>query len=271
MTRFYIVPLALFVAAPALAQDEPSTSLIDAPSVLGEPKTDEKAAEVARNIAQCAGQSFVFAWGAGANPTKVTLCSEKGATHEQIVRMLEDAAVKLERATALPDDRRIALVHQVRGKIAELEKANATKSADAPQPVVASPLASTVPPLPGPKAGAPTSTPASSPLLLPRPRLTFECYTPGEIGIGGPCVGMNRDTRLTVKAGEPIQPATSLRFTRNGESRAEVQIGPMRKGQSKRLVVPREVCRGVVTAEIEIKVARGSYVVDTRGPYLMRC
>lgn len=272
MTRFFILPLALFLAAPALAQDEPSTTLIDAPSVLGEPKPDDAAAEVARNITRCEGQSFVFAWGAGANPTKVTLCSDKGASHEQVVRMLDDAATKLEQTTSLPDDRRIALVQQVRGKIAELEKAQAMKAAQVPEPAISSPLAATVPPMPRPLASLPrTVTPASSPLLLPKPRLGFECYTPGDIGVGGPCVTMNRDTRLTIKAGELIQPATSLRFLRSRELRAEIQIGPMRKGQSKRIVVPRDVCGGVVTTEIEIQVARGTHVVDTRGPYLMRC
>jgi len=115
------------------------------------------------------------------------------------------------------------------------------------------------------------STASSSVLLLPKPKLAFECYTPGDIGIGGPCVALNRDTRLTVKAGEPIPAATSLRFTRNRDFKAEIAIGPMRKGQSRRLMVPREVCGGVVETEIEVQVSRGNHVVDTRGPYLMRC
>lgn len=270
MTRFAIFPLALFLAAPAIAQDQP-TPLIDAPPALGETRSEESAAEAARKVSQCDGERFVFAWGAGASPTKVTLCSDKGASHEQIVRMLEDAATKLERTTGLAEDRRTALVQQIRGKIAELEKAEKTKIAAAPEPSVSSPLASNVPPLPRPKSGAPAATPVSSALLLPKPRLAFECYTPGEIGIGGPCVVFTRETRLTVRAGELIQPATSLRFIRNRDFRAEVQIGPMRKGQAKRVAVPREVCGGVVEAEVEIAVARGSHVVDTRGPYLMRC
>jgi hypothetical protein len=74
-----------------------------------------------------------------------------------------------------------------------------------------------------------------------------------------------------VKAGEAIPAATSLRFTRRGEFRTEVQLGPMRKGQSRRLIMPREVCGGVVETEIQIQVARGGHPVDTRGPYLMRC
>ena len=270
MTRFAIIPLALLLAAPALAQDPP-TPLIAAPPALGETKSDESAAEAARKVSQCDGERFVFAWGAGASPTKVTLCGDKGASHEQIVRMLEDAARKLEGTTGLAEDRRTALVQQIRGKITELEKARASRTMETPEPSRSSPLVSTVPPLPRPKSGAPAATTASSALLLPKPRLSFECYTPGEIGVGGECIVFSRDTRLTVKAGELIQPATSLRFIRNRDFRAEVQIGPMRKGQAKRVTLPQEVCRGVVEAEIEIAVARGTHVVDTRGPYLMRC
>lgn len=270
MTRFALLPVALCLAVPAIAQDQPTT-LIDAPPALGETKPAETVADAARKATQCEGQRFVFAWGAGANPTKVTLCSDKGASHDQVVRMLEDAATKLEGTAGLAEDRRTALVQQIRGKIAELEKAEKARTAAVPEPNIGSTLVSTVPPLPRPKASAPPATPASSALLLPKPRLAFTCYTPGEIGIGGPCVTFNRETRITIKAGEIIQPATSLRFLRNRDFRAEVQVGPMRKGQSKRVIVPREVCGGVVDTEIEIAVARGGHVVDTRGPYLMRC
>ena len=282
MTRFAFFSLAFCLAAPAIAQDQPAsgqpsaeqpTTLINAPPAIGAKRPAPTADEAARKVTQCDGERFVFAWGAGASPTKVTLCSDKGASHEQVVRMLEDAATKLERTAGLADDRRKALVQQMRGKIAELEKAEKTKTklAEAPEPAVASGLVSNVPPLPRAKAATPVATAASSVLLLPKPRLSFECYTPGEIGIGGPCVTFNRETRITVKAGEIIQPATSLRFIRNRDFRAEVQIGPMRKGQSKRVILPSGVCGGVVETEIEIAVARGGHVVDTRGPYLMRC
>lgn len=270
MTRFALLSLALWIAVPAIAQDQPTT-LINAPPALGDTKPAPTAADAARKVSDCDGQRFVFAWGVGANPTKVTLCSDKGASHEQVVRMLEDAANKLEGTAGLAEDRRTALVQQIRGKIAELEKAEKAKIAVVPEPNVRSTLVSTVPPLPRPKASVPATTPASSALLLPKPRLAFSCYTPGEIGIDGPCVTFTRDTRLTIKAGEIIQPATSLRFIRNRDFRAEVQVGPMRKGQAKRVIVPREVCGGVVEAEVEIAVARGGHVVDTRGPYLLRC
>jgi hypothetical protein len=272
MTRFVILSVALALAVPAAAQDQaqPAADPLAPTASPAAPKD----ADVSKKVAECAGEKFVFAWGAGSSPTKVTLCGDKGASHEEVVRMLEDAAGKLERATGIPEDRRIVLVQQIRGKIAELEKVRAAKaplSADSGPRTAAVPGVTPLKPLPRPTASATTGSSLSSALLLPKPKLAFECYTPGDLGVGGPCVALNRETRLTVKAGEAIPAATSLRFTRRGEFRTEVQLGPMRKGQSRRLVMPREVCGGVVETEIQIQVARGSHPVDTRGPYLMRC
>ena len=273
MTRFAILSIALLLAAPAAAQDQARPAAdplapIDAPPVPSE-------AELSRKAAECTGEKFVFAWGAGSSPTKVTLCGDEGASHEETVRMLEDAAAKLERTTGIPEDRRVVLVQQIRGKVSELEKVRAAKmplsTGPAPAQTAAVPGVTPLKPIPRPTAAASTSSTPRSMLLLPKPKLAFECYTPGEIGIGGPCIALNRDTRLTVKAGEAIPAATSLRFTRRGEFRTEVRLGPMRKGQSRRLIIPREVCGGVVETEIQIQVARGSHPVDTRGPYLMRC
>lgn len=274
MTRLALLFAALLLAAPATAQDQakPAADPL-APIAAPPPAKDE---DVARKVAECSGEKFVFAWGAGSSPTKVTLCSDKGASHEEVVRMLEEGAAKLERATGIPEDRRVVLVQQIRGKIAELEKVRSAKAplpaGPAPAQSAAIPGVTPLKPIPRP-TGPASSRPglASSPLLLPKPKLSFECYTPGDIGIGGPCTAVNRDTRLTVRAGEAIPAATSLRFTRRGEFRTQVQIGPMRKGQSRRLLMPREVCGGVVETEIQIQVARGDYAVDTRGPYLMRC
>lgn len=271
MTRFVLASMALLLAVPAVAQDQQPVAdplaPVPAPNVLKEP-------DVARKAVACDGQKFVFAWGAGSSPTKVTLCSDKGASHEEVVRMLEDAAAKLERTKGIPEERRVILVQQIRAKITELEK---VRAANAPLPQTDPVQTATIPgvsplkPLPRATASTPATSGAASALLLPRPKLTFDCYTPGDIGIGGPCIALNRDTRLTVKAGEVIPAATSLRFTRRGEFRTEVQLGPMRKGQSRRLIIPREVCGGVVETEIQIQVARGGHPVDTRGPYLMRC
>lgn len=288
MTRYVPLCAALLLAVPAAAQEtiqpadplapvaaaEPAPSLLDA-------QGDPQDFDVARKkVVDCEGEKFVFAWGAGAKPTKVTLCSKKDATTDELVQMLDDAAAKLENSS-MAEDRRVAIVQQIRSKISELKAGKAAAAvAEVPSKVPQAALALPAPvPAPEPVA-RPTMAPvftrtpvaaAKPSLLAAKPRLTFECYTPGDIGSGGPCTTLGRDTRLTVKAGEPLAGGTTLRFRRNGRTRAELALNQMRKGQSVRLVVPRQVCSGVVEAEVEIQVARGGSTVDTRGPYLLRC
>lgn len=229
-------------------------------------------------VIDCAGQKFVFAWGAGAHPTKVTLCSKKGASAEQVIQLIDEAADKIEAATAIPEERRSALVQQMRAKIAELQatlpSAPAAKApAPAPAPTPATPApAETAPAMPAPAVALPAAPPATRPVpVAAKLRLTFQCYTPGDIGSGGPCISLGRETRLTVKAADALPAGTSLQFVRNGEIKAAIALDPMRQGQSARLLIPRQLCAGVVEAEAQIRVARGNQVVDTLGPYLLRC
>ena len=279
MTRYAMISAALFLAAPALAQDQVTTSQpADAPAA-AEPSPAPDPSETARDrLLECSGEKFVFAWGAGARPTKVTLCGEEGATTEEVVRMLDDAAAKIE-ASGMPEDRRFAIVQQIRGKIAELEGAVAKAPPPAETPGQAQ--GTVIPPVERggtsavrPPAAAPAPSSAAPVAALPalaRPRLTFECITPGEFAGGGPCVTLTRDTILTARAGEELSGATAIRFVRKGESRAEVALGDLRKGQSRRMMVPREVCSGVVTSEVEFLILRSGRVADTHGPFLLRC
>jgi hypothetical protein len=137
-------------------------------------------------------------------------------------------------------------------------------------PSIPEPAASTL--IENTPAAAPVTVPPPAPktAIVTKPRLTFECIGSDFPG-GGPCVSLSRDTILAVKAGEPLINDVSLRFVRRGEARAEVSLGSLNKGQSVRLQIPREVCSGVVSSEINIEVARGGQVVDRQGPYLLRC
>lgn len=293
MTRYALLCAALLLAVPAAAQETvqpadplaPAAAAEPAPSLIGSRSSPDDFDLARKKVVECEGEKFVFAWGAGARPTKVTLCSKKDATADELVKMLDDAAAKLERASSMPEDRRIAIVEQIRAKMSELKggKAAAPAAAAVAEAPAKVPEAAAIVPAPAP-APQPAARPAISPVFRPtpvaaatpsllaaKPRLTFECYTPGDLGSGGPCTTLGRDTRLTVKAGEPLSGGTMLRFRRNGETRAELALNQMRKGQSVRLVMPRQVCGGVVEAEVEIQVARGGSAVDTRGPYLLRC
>ncbi|MGI8611476.1 MAG: hypothetical protein ACR2KH_04275 [Sphingomicrobium sp.] len=242
--------------------------------------------EAAKKIAECAGEKFEFAAG-DPRPTKITLCSDKGATTADLVRMFESAAARIEQLDKLPQDRRAALVAQIKGKIIEV-RARITFAgplpAFRPPPVIRPeigprPEYAQLPPLPlpvrTPVVAATSRVPA---VALANLRLTLECSTPGEIGEGGPCLNFARDTLLTIRAGETLPAGTSLRFLRRGDIRAEVALARMRKGQARRIMLPAELCAGVTGSNIQIQVVRSGgspsslgQVVDTRGPYQLRC
>jgi len=80
---------------------------------------------------------------------------------------------------------------------------------------------------------------------------------------------------VTVRADEDIARGTSLRFLRRGDNRAEVGLAALRRGQTQRFPLPPRVCQGVGGSRVEIQVVRAvgssSEVVDTRGPFDLRC
>lgn len=264
MTRFTLLSLA-FLAGASTAVAATAQDSFDLKKGTSQPQPSAQA--LARKVSDCAGERFVFAWGAGADPTKVTLCSDPGATPDEIAEMLSEGAAKIEAAKSIAEDRRIALVQQIRAKIAEV-RARKSKS-DPALPVEA--LRSNVPAMPKPLPPRAVEASGVAPGMLIRPQLGFHCYTPGEIGSGGECVTLNRDTRITVKAGEPLKDAVTVRYIRNGEYRAETALGNLRKGQSLRFTLPTPVCKGVPEAEIEMEITRAGRVVGKEGPFLLHC
>lgn len=82
---------------------------------------------------------------------------------------------------------------------------------------------------------------------------------------------LTRDTIVTVRPAAAVPGGLALRFVRQGDPRALVNLGSMRKGQTVRLNVPRQVCSGVVSSEVELEVVSGGQVVDRQGPFLLRC
>src|SRR3990170_5712811 len=91
--------------APALA----------ATSAIAAQPASEGTSEAAQKIAACEGEKFEFAAGEP-RPTRITLCSDKGASTDELVRMFESAASKIEQIDKLPQDRRAALVAQLKAK-----------------------------------------------------------------------------------------------------------------------------------------------------------
>lgn len=76
----------------------------------------------------CEGKKFEFTAATGEGEKKhksrIVLCSEKDASKERVVTMLEDAARRLETNQKLPAANRDKIVADVRAKIAELQSAD---------------------------------------------------------------------------------------------------------------------------------------------------
>jgi hypothetical protein len=107
--------------------------------------------------------------------------------------------------------------------------------------------------------------------------MQFICYNPGDVG-EGPCAEFARDTMLTVRADEDLPSGTSLRFVRNGDARADVELAQLRKGKTQQFVLPPEVCSHVSSASLEIRIVRAvkaagpsGQEVGKDGPYNLRC
>lgn len=250
MIRPMFFAFALSLAPAALAQDSPPAAGSANDFDLGREK-----------VLDCEGEKFVFAWGAGAHPTKVTLCSEKGASRDELIRMIESAEAKIQSATAISEERRTAIIGQMNAKIAQLRGEDAK-----PEPLP--PVAGEPAPMPAPKpVAALPAQPQPASTLPAKPRLSVECDTPGEVG----CSALTRKTTMIVSAREPVAAGLELRFVRKGEIRAAVPLSPLRKGQSVRFRLPPEVCSGVLSGEADIRVLRSGRELDRLGPYRLRC
>lgn len=303
MTRTAMISLALFLGAPAAAQDppQPAADATDAPS-----------AKMESLLQNCDAHKFETTVESTVDGkphrSKVKMCGKDGQSDADWIGTLKDAIAKLEANTEMPESTRNQIVTAIKAEIARLEgggsSAAQTSALPAGRPIdsteslsndysVLPPLQTSPPPpphvlvpttestvaavesantIPAPSAATEAPAPvAASPVPPPaKPRLAFSCISP-EFPGGGPCVTITRDTLLSVKAAEALGPGVSLRFVRQGNAKAELTLGSMRKGQSLRFAIPQPVCSGVVSSEVVIAVVQAGRVVDRQGPSLLRC
>lgn len=247
--------------------------------------------------------------------SRVKLCDTEGQSDADWLRTLRDAVVKTEANLQMPPAVREQIVTALNAEILRLKNGGAAALPPPRKSARTSALdgLSPLPPLPEPKPAEtmgvlppprmtaprsssrdyaalppmPTTVTAPTRVLiggagaslpaLPRPRMQFICFTPGETG-DIPCAGFTRDTMLTVRAGEDLPAGTSLRFVRDGDARADVELAQLRKGKSQRLALPPQVCSHVVGGSLEIRVVRSvpaagplGQEVGSDGPYDLRC
>jgi hypothetical protein len=220
--------------------------------------------------------------------SKVKLCGQEGQSDADWARTLGDAIKKVEANDKMPAEIKKQIATAINAEIARLGKGGATAIAALPalpalpqrpaRPAERPPEYAVLPPMPAPVrtiAAAPMAAPR---VTLARPRLTIECLNPSDLAGPGPCTAFERDTMVTVRAGEALDGGTSLRFDRRGDMRSDLALAKMRRGQSRQFRLPAELCRGVTGSEIELQIVRrvpGSQgpdqLVGSEGRYLLRC
>jgi hypothetical protein len=294
MTRFALLSVALVLAVPAAARDQAQS-----PPESGTGTSDAKLESLLENCDAHKFETMVDSVvGGQPHRSKVKMCGKEGQSDADWIATLKDAITKLEANKTMPDSTRDQIVSAIKVEIDRVEGAGTTTTnttlppgraaAGAPPPLsndytLLPPLKTTPPPQPRVLAPAAETTSAASTLqsvapapppapkaALANPKLSFSCISPDYPG-GGPCVTLTRDTIVTVKSPAAVASPLSLRFVRQGDARAEIDLGAMRKGQTVRLDLPRPVCSGVGTSEVEMQVVGGGQVLDRQGPYLLRC
>ena len=266
MSKFLVIASVAVLAAPALGQDVPPdpSSVSEAPAasnVEGDP-------DLVKLITDCDARKFETTVEREENgekkSSKFKLCGKTGQTDAEWVATLKDAAAKIEMNPKMPQSTKDQLGTALHAEITRVE----ANIAAPPTPVAAA-----EPPAPEPmRPAAPTvAVAASAASALKKPKLTIRCLAPGESGAGSSCARLERATRLSILADDDLTDGTSLKFLRRGEERARLALAPMRQGETFRPKLPPELCAGVSSTKIEIQVTGSGQVVDTLGPYLLRC
>ena len=286
-----ILQMMLGLMAAAQAAPEPSSEQV-APKAA--------AAEQARIAAEhCKARQFeaVITLEVDGKPkrSRIRMCGKQGQTDADWVRTLKDGAAKIAANPKMPQSAKDQALSAITAEIDKLMPESATPvladtggysilpalPAPSKQERPASAEYSALPPLvpntsvaPLPPAVLAVAAPAPR---LPKPRLSVQCLTPGDLGTGGPCVTMERDTLITLRADDTVPAGTSLRFVRRGDIRAEVELAAMRKGQARRLKLPIDICAGGGGGRLDVEIARRTAAssapqpVGALGRFELRC
>lgn len=279
-------------------------SLLAVPAVAAAPRKVEPAVQLMQSCDAHKFETVVTATVDGQpRQSKIKLCGNKGQSDAEWIKTLRDAIRKLDADKQMDPAVRSQIKTAINAEIGQLtieaavpgeERATAVAAAPPALPAPRRPADAptdrdfaTLPPLPtsppppphvlpttiagaAPMAGIPAVS-AAPPPVFAAPRLTFACYSPGDIGGDGPCAEFDRETMLTVKAGDKVPAGVTLRFVRNGEGRADVDLASLSSGRSMRMALPRDVCAGFGAGQLELQVIENGAVVSSDGPYALRC
>lgn len=263
MSKFIAVAaFACAMIAPASAQEKPQP-----------PENDPGAAAI---VADCAARKFEtrveIEKDGEKRLTKLKLCAVKDADEAAWLRTLEDAKAKITAHPDISDESKVKIAAEFDAEIARVKTGTAASNSVPVEPAQrAARQPEYVASAPVPAVPTKPAMVAASNVAPAKPRLTIRCLDPGETGAGSPCTFLERDTRLTIQADDDLAGRTSLRFLRRGDVRGEVALAGLRRGQSIRSKLPEQLCIGVSSSKVEIQVLSSNQVVETLGPYKLRC
>jgi hypothetical protein len=235
--------------------------------------------------------------------SRVKLCGVEGQSDSDWIGTLKDAIAKLDSNKDMDPAVRDQIVTAIRSEISRIEgtlpggdSAAAFNLAPAPQKMAnldlppARPIApperplssdyATLPqipttPPPPPRVLAPGAVMnASSAVALhlgPAPKLSYQCYSPGDVGDAAPCTEFDRETMLTISAASDVAKGVALQFVRNGDQRGEVELAGLKRGKSLQIALPESVCEGFTDGRLDLKIVEQGAELKSDGPYSLRC
>lgn len=286
LTSKWLLLAASIAIAPAINAQETSAS--DAAKV--EKTVEGATAGRVAQIERCQGQKFesvVEIDPLTKRSTRVKLCADPGSSDADWAKTLAAAVAQIEQRN-MPAAAKDKLIGELNRELA--------KYAPAPKPAVITPGAtlfmggeggagsgliapaeryetSKLPPIPPRKVAGAAGSVASAPPAKPM-TIRLKCLARGEPGGGATCDFFDRNTMLSVSAVQGLEDGGTLRFRRRGETQGEAPLGPMQVGQSTRVRLPAELCRGVSYSKVEIELLapKSTGAVAARlGPYGLRC
>ena len=216
------------------------------------------------------------------------MCGTVGQSDADWIKTLQDAVTKTAASTTMPSAAKDQIVAAVNAEIARLNTPPALRlpmgpdisklpkaAIRAPSTVPLSQDYDALPPLPTASYVEPPRVLGPQSIYGPTLRLTLRCAMAGDEDRPTDCDSIDKDTIIVLRADEAFPKGLDVRFVRNGDSRAESTVPPLRSGETADLRLPPAVCRGVVRSKVEIQAVAASAPTGSPagkiGEYDLRC
>lgn len=281
------IPIIAYVAAFTLVSGAYSAPLrkLHAPS----PSTVKSAKPPTQSCDAHKFETEIQLIGRDGNPrqSKVRLCGDTGQSDADWIRTLQDAVAKTASNPNMPAAVKEQIISAVKAEIIRLSTlslqlpsgGDLSKLPKAPLPQTTErPLSrdyGSLPPLPSQAAVEPPHLLGPGGLVGPALGLRLRCAVAGDEDRPSDCAEIDKDTIIIIKAEEAFPSGLDLGFSRHGDKRADLHLGPIPVGQLMQVHLPRAVCAGVVRSRVEITAQRtgasSGTAPSTIGEYDLRC